>query len=69
MLKKPNTKEHTLYDSTDVKFKNKSMPFDVRAVVTLTGVVVGRGHEDDFWGVGKIPFLNLGTGPIMCSLY
>lgn len=45
------------------------MPFDVTVVVTLAGVVVGRGLEDAFCSGGKIQFLNLGTGPIVRSLY
>lgn len=33
--KKPDTEEHTLYDSTDVQLKNAAMLLDSRRVATL----------------------------------
>lgn len=38
--------------------KTKSMMFDVRRVVSLgVRVLTRRGHREDFWSVGKVPFL------------
>lgn len=33
--KKPDTEEHTLYDSTDVQLRNKAVLFKIRTVATL----------------------------------
>lgn len=57
MWKKPDTQEHTLCDPTDAKLKNKSMPFEVTAVVTLVGVVVGGGVRMPSAVLVKVSFL------------